>query len=107
MFDLMIRQPDFVTEDFFSEMLALTKKKKPNEMLEKAELKKFHDGKCVQMLHVGSFDDEPASFAIMEKFADEQGLKRISKKHREIYLSDFRKVPEEKRKTALRLQGEG
>ena len=56
------------------------------------------------MLHVGSFDDEPKSFARMEEFANELNLKRKSKSHREIYLSDFRRVPEQKLKTTLRFQ---
>ncbi len=101
-FRLMIRQPDFVTEEFFEEMLALTKKKKPHPLLDQLRFETITDGKCVQMLHVGSYDDEPASFALIEEFATEQGLTRLSKDHREIYLSDFRKVPVEKLKTVLR-----
>ncbi|MEE9408672.1 MAG: GyrI-like domain-containing protein [Polaribacter sp.] len=56
------------------------------------------------MLHIGSFDDESASFKIMEQFAKESNLERQSKIHREIYLSDFRKVPTEKLKTVLRFK---
>jgi hypothetical protein len=103
-FDLMIRQPDFIIKSFFDEMIEFTQNKKPNELLSKIELKKVKDGKCIQMLHIGSFDDEPASFARMEEFAKELNLKRKSKSHREIYLSDFRRVPEEKLKTILRFQ---
>lgn len=105
-FDLMIRQPDFVSLDFFKEMLDLTKKKKSNELLDKVELRKMTDGKSIQMLHLGSYDDEPASFVRMEDFAAEMNLKRKAKNHREIYLSDFRKVPTEKLKTTLRFQVE-
>lgn len=101
-FTLMIRQPDFVTKSFFQEMLELTKNKKPNPLLEKVQLQKITDGKCVQMMHIGSYDDEPASFERMEEFATAQGLTRTSKMHREIYLSDFRKVEKEKLKTTLR-----
>ena len=103
-FKLMIRQPDFVEVAFFEEMLALTKKKKPNELLEKVNFEKITEGKCVQMLHIGSYDDEPASFEIMEAFAKAENLTRKSKVHREIYLSDFRKVVVEKLKTVLRFQ---
>ncbi len=103
-FDLMIRQPDFVSEVFFNEMLELTKKKKPHPLLNEIRLQKIRDGQCVQMLHIGSYDDEPASFEQMEAFAEGQGLNRSSKNHREIYLSDFRKVPKEKLKTTLRFQ---
>ncbi len=101
-FNLMIRQPDFVSQSFFEEMLKLTKHKKPNALLDRIQLQKIKDGKCIQMLHIGSYDDEPASFAKMEAFALENNLKRKDKTHREIYLSDFRKVPKEKLKTVLR-----
>ena len=101
-FKIMIRQPDFVEEELFEEMLELTKKKKPQPLLDKVKFEKITDGKCIQMLHIGSYDDEPASFKKMEEFAENENLKRISKKHREIYLSDFRKVPAEKLKTVLR-----
>ena len=103
-FDLMIRQPDFVTEEFLNEMIELTKTKKPNELLDRIELKKIKDGKCIQMLHIGSFDDEPDSFLKMEQYASKINLKRKDKTHREIYLSDFRKVAKEKMKTTLRFK---
>ncbi len=101
-FKLMIRQPEFVTEDFFEEMLELTKKKKPHKLLANLKFETIEDGPCVQMMHLGPYDDEPASFEMMEAFAKEQGLTRKSKDHREIYLSDFRKVAPEKLKTVLR-----
>ncbi|WP_394751113.1 GyrI-like domain-containing protein [Spongiimicrobium salis] len=103
-FDIMIRQPNFVEDHFFDEMLEFTKKKKPNRLLEKLQFRKITEGKCIQMLHVGSYDQEATSFQIMEEFAKSNGLARKSKMHREIYLNDFRKVPEEKLKTVLRFQ---
>ncbi|WP_260158120.1 GyrI-like domain-containing protein [Flammeovirga yaeyamensis] len=103
-FDLMIRQPDFISKEFFDEILELTKKKKPNPLLEQLRFEKITDGKCIQLLHMGSYDDEPASFELMEQYAGEMKVKRKSKIHREIYLSDFRKVPTEKLKTVLRFQ---
>lgn len=103
-FKLMIRQPDFLSEAFFKEMLDWVKKKKPHDLLEKVRFEKITDGKSIQMLHIGSYDDEPESFDKMEKFAKAQGLKRRSKVHREIYLSDFRKTPVEKLKTVLRFK---
>lgn len=101
-FKLMIRQPDFVSKEFAEQMIELTKKKKPNPFLEKVKFEKITDGLCIQMLHLGSYDDEPASFKIMEEFAEKENLSRLSKNHREIYLSDFRKVAPEKLKTVLR-----
>ena len=103
-YTLMIRQPDFVSEAFFKDMLALTKKKASNELLDTLTFESETEGRCIQMLHVGPYDDEPASFAIMEDFARDQGQKRLSKAHREIYLSDFRKVAPEKLKTVLRFK---
>lgn len=103
-FNLMIRQPDFVEKSFFEEMLDLTKKKKPHVLLDEVKFEKITEGKCIQMMHIGSYDDEPASFQIMEEFAEAENLPRESKIHREIYLSDFRKVPEDKLKTVLRFK---
>ncbi|MCB0704456.1 MAG: GyrI-like domain-containing protein [Saprospiraceae bacterium] len=103
-FKLMIRQPDFVEASFFQQMLELTRKKKPNDLLEQVKFEKITDGNCLQMLHIGSYDDEPESFEKMEAFAESQNLLRTSKVHREIYLSDFRKVAPEKLKTVLRFK---
>lgn len=103
-FKLMIRQPDFVDRNFFKKMLALAKEKKPNPLIEKVKFEKIKDGKCIQMMHHGSFDLEPESFKIMEAFALENNLTRLAKDHREIYLSDFRKIVPEKLKTVLRFK---
>ena len=103
-FKLMIRQPDFVSQEFFNQMLEQTKSKKPNPFLAHLKFETISEGTCIQMMHIGSYDDEPASFKIMEDFADEMKLTRQSKIHREIYISDFRKVAPEKLKTVLRFK---
>ena len=103
-FKLMMRQPDFVTADFALETIEQIKKKKPHPLLEKVKFEAIEDGLCVQMLHVGSYDSEPASFRKMQEFADANNLKRINHTHREIYLSDARKVAPEKLRTVLRLK---
>ena len=103
-FELMIRQPDFINNELFNEMLVLAKKKKPHKLLDSLKLKSISEGRCIQMMHIGSYDNEPVSFEKMEEFANSQNLIRKSKVHREIYLSDFRKVPAEKLKTTLRFQ---
>jgi len=103
-YKLMIRQPDFVSENFYSEMLEVAKEKKKNPLLEQINFERLSEGRCVQMLHLGPFEDEPASFEIMEDFAKSEGVVRLSKMHREIYLSDPRKVAPEKLKTVLRFQ---
>ena len=103
-FDLMIRQPDFVTIDFASKMIEITKRLKPHPLLEQVQFVSIEEGSCVQMLHLGSYDNEPQSFAQMEAFCGENNLVRQSKKHREIYLSDARKVSTDKLKTILRFK---
>jgi len=103
-FKLMIRQPNFLDDQYFKEMLELTKVKKPHKLLDKLKFEKTTEGECVQMLHIGSYDNEPESFKIMEEFAEAKNLIRISKIHREIYLSDFRKTETDKLKTVLRFR---
>ena len=102
-FKLMIRQPDFAESDFALQILENTKKKKPHDLLEKVRFEEIIEGDCIQMLHIGSYDDEPASFRIMESFAEQENFRRKTKTHREIYLSDARKVSPEKLKTVLRV----
>lgn len=103
-FQLMIRQPDFVSTEFYQEMLDLTKKKKPQPLLDQLQFEKIEEGLCVQMMHIGSYDTEDVTFKIMEAYAESQQLQRLSKVHREVYLSDFRKVVPEKLKTLLRFK---
>lgn len=103
-YKLMIRQPDFVDERLYTEMLRIAQEKKNNPLFERVFFEELSEGRCVQMLHLGPFDDEPASFEKMETFAEKEGLARLSKDHREIYLSDARKVAPEKLKTVLRFQ---
>lgn len=101
-YDVMIRQPDFLDEDLFERFLAETKKKKPNPFLDRARLVSVHEGLCCQMMHVGSYDSEPESFRSMEEFCREQGYVRSALTHREIYLSDPRRIAPDKLKTLLR-----
>jgi len=103
-FKLMIRQPEFVDSSFFENMRELAMQKKSNPRLKECLLETIEEGPCVQMLHLGPYDDEPASFRRMEDFAKSQGLSRASMKHREIYLSDARKTSAEKLKTTLRFK---
>jgi hypothetical protein len=103
-FNLMIRQPAFVTPDFALEAIERTKKKKYHPLLEKVKFEIIEDNHCIQMMHIGSYDSEPVSFKQMEDFCQQNGYKRESKQHREIYLSDFRKVSPDKLKTVLRFR---
>ena len=103
-YKLMIQQPDFLTPELFKAFLAETKLKKKNPKLDPLSFETIADGLCCQMLHVGPFDSEPTSFAIMRAFCEQQGYQRQSKTHKEIYLSDPRKTAPEKMKTILRFQ---
>ena len=100
----MIRQPDFISNSYFNDMLELAKNKKSQLLLDKIKFKKSTEGRCIHMMHIGSFDNETISFSKMGEYAKGKGLICKSKIHREIYISDFRKVPTEKLKTILRFQ---
>ena len=101
----MIRQPEFVTEEVFEQAKLVLKKKKPALDLSKARLMKMTEGLCVQIMHKGSYDDEPASIEQMKRFLDENGyIEDFSEGrfHHEIYLSDPRKSSTDKLKTVIR-----
>ncbi len=100
----MIRQPDFVDEAYAKFIVEEAKKNKPNALLNDVKFEEIEEGKVVQMLHVGSYDSEVESFKIMEEFVKESGFERAEKLHKEIYLSDARKVEAEKLKTILRFK---
>lgn len=103
-YKLMIRQPDFVTEEMFQYAVDTVKKKKPNMKVEHVKFETMTEGLCVQAMHIGSYDDEPKTFELMEKFCFENNLKRAEKTHKEIYISDVRKTAPEKLKTVLRFK---
>lgn len=100
----VIRLPDFVTEHDFDWAVAEAAKKKKMDC-SSAELLTVDEGLCVQIMHIGPFDDEPATVAVMDKYLDENGyvndLSAI-RLHHEIYLSDTRKVDASEWKTVIR-----
>lgn len=101
-YTIMIRQPDFVTEDLVKEALEVVKRKKPNPLYKEIQYRTMENGLCVEILHVGPYDNEPVSFEKMDQFADAQGLRRLENSHREIYLSSANRVEKSKLKTILR-----
>ena len=103
-FELMIRQPDFLTKDLFLKVVESVYKKKKNELVKEAIFVENIEGLCAQILHIGSYDNEPKSFDKLEEFIISNGYKRSFKTHREIYLSDARKVTPDKLKTTLRVK---
>lgn len=102
----MIRQPGFITEEAFDYARASTMKKKPHLNAAAARMASFTEGLCVQCLHTGSYDEEPATVARMHAFMEQSGLRPDmgnGRTHHEIYLSDPRKTPPERLKTILRI----
>lgn len=101
----LIRLPDFVTKaDFDWAIAEATTKKKTN--FSKVEFFTYTEGLCVQCMHLGSYDDEPSTIEILHKYAAENGYAiniTDSRRHHEIYLSDARRVPPERRKTVIRI----
>ena len=100
----LIRLPDFVAKDDFDwAMQEATKKKKQD--FSKVEFLTYDEGVCVQCMHIGSYDDEPKTIALMHKYISANGYELdINKRryHHEIYLSDPRKCAAEKLKTVVR-----
>ena len=101
-YTLMIKQPDFITQEIFTEALENLKKKKPNALYDEMSFREIEEGKSIQILHVGSYDDEPKSFERLNEFARKLDLRRIGDFHKEIYLSNKNRTSEEKQKTILR-----
>lgn len=100
----VIRLPDFITKKDFDWAVETAQKKK-NIDCTSAEFLTLEEGLCVQMMHFGSFDDEPQSVSVMNEYIENNGYENdINEKrlHHEIYLSDARKVPTEKWKTVIR-----
>ena len=100
----VIRLPDFITKaDFDWAVQAASKKKKID--CSKAEFLTVDEGLCVQIMHIGPYDDEPASVALMDQYLVENGYMNDlsdTRLHHEIYLSDARKVAPENWKTVIR-----
>lgn len=100
----VIRLPDFVTRKDFDWAVQTAAIKKKLDC-SKVEFLTVEEGLCVQILHIGSFDDEPRSVALMDRFLEEQGYIddiNENRMHHEIYLSDAKKVAPEKWKTIIR-----
>lgn len=100
----MIRLPDFVTEDDFEWALQEAANKKKCDF-SKVEFFTYHEGLCVHCMHLGSYDDEPATIEAMESYAVSSGHQvdiNESRLHHEIYLSDPRKCAPDRLKTVVR-----
>ena len=101
----MIRQPEFVTLEVFEAAKKVLNKKKPELDLSLSHLVTFTEGLCAQIMHIGSYDDEPTTITVLEQYITESGnCSDISesRRHHEIYLGDPRKTAPEKLKTVIR-----
>ena len=101
-YTLMIRQPGFIEKDRIDAALECAKVKKPNPLLEEIRFEIVQGGTCVQILHIGAYDDELVSFAMLDKFARALSLTRAESCHREIYLNNANRTEKSKLKTILR-----
>ncbi len=97
----LIRMPEFVKSENVEKAKAEVIKKKGIELIDEIKFEKITEGKCVQVLHIGSYSTEAESLAKMRKLMEEKNLIENGI-HHEIYLSDPRRVLEEKMKTILR-----
>ncbi len=99
---MMIMTPEWITADIFAEAIEQVQKSKSPAALNKVQLVRYHEGLSVQILHIGSYDDEgPTVAKLHHEFIPENGFIENGK-HHEIYLSDPRRVAPEKLKTVLR-----
>lgn len=105
-YTLMIRQPDFADNGTILKAFEIAGRNGIDELLNEVVFEECEEGLCVQILHEGPYDDEPASFEKIDRFLEENDLQRTSQKHREIYLNDFRKTDPLKLKTVLRCRVE-
>ncbi len=98
----MIMQPEWITREMFDEAVQQVAKAKGLPALAKVRLESYHEGLSVQILHVGSYDDEAPTLQRMHhEFIPQNGYE-MAGKHHEIYLSDPRRVAPEKLRTILR-----
>ena len=100
----MIRLPEFVTEEEFDWAVAEATEKKQTDF-SKVEFFPYKEGLCVQCMHIGSYDKEPASLQLMNSFIQKEGYipdQSGIRKHHEIYLSDPRRTKPERLRTVIR-----
>lgn len=100
----MIRLPDFVTQEVFNWAIREASEKKKQDF-SSVEFFRWEEGLCVQCMHLGPYDDEPATVAAMEEYVKARGYTEDfgeNRFHHEIYLSDVRRCKPERMKTVIR-----
>jgi hypothetical protein len=98
---MMILQPEWITREMVENAVKQIEKQKDLPAISKLRLETYHEGPAVQILHVGSYDEEGPTIARMHAFAFENSYE-LAGKHHEIYLSDPRRAAPDKLKTVLR-----
>ncbi|MHA2297299.1 MAG: GyrI-like domain-containing protein [Candidatus Hodarchaeales archaeon] len=98
---MMIRIPDFVTEEQIKRAMQIFKETKNPSNIEKLNYEKYNEGTVVQVLYMGPYSDEGPTIAKMHEYAEEQGYV-LDGHHHEIYLSDPRRTKPEKLRTVIR-----
>ena len=98
---MMIVQPKPVTRKVFEKARSELERKKNPPRLSEARFESFHEGLCVQIMHIGPYSEERPNIEKMHRFAEENGYK-LRGKHHEIYLGDPRRTKPERLKTVLR-----
>ena len=99
---MMIMTPEWISVEIFDEAIKQVRKAKDPASLDKVRLERYHEGLSVQIMHIGSYDDEgPILVQMHSDFIPKNGFVENGK-HHEIYLSDPRRVAPEKLKTVLR-----
>lgn len=99
---MMIMQPEWITAEMYEKAREIVSNQKDLPALSKLRLETFHEGLSVQILHIGSYEDEAPTLNRMHTVFIPQNGFEMRGKHHEIYLSDPRKVAPEKLKTVLR-----
>lgn len=106
-YTLMILQPEIITPALFAEGLEQVRRRRGNSpALAQLRMETFHEGLCVQSMHIGAYATEPATLERMRAFMQSNGLRDrvglLGGRHHEIYMSDPRKADPTKLKTVLR-----
>ncbi|MBT3239339.1 MAG: hypothetical protein HON98_02415 [Chloroflexi bacterium] len=91
---MMLRQPEYVTEEMVAKALEMAYSKKPVEELKEVKLVEYHEGLSAQIMHYGPYSEEEPTIERLHNFVAEQGF-NLRGKHHEVYLKDpFRSAPE-------------
>ncbi len=98
---LLIRMPDFVTKKIVTSIQPEIAKKKGNNLIQDVLFEKMTEGKCVQIMHIGEYANEPETINLLMRYIAKHGLS-VSGLHHEIYLSDPRKTEPSNLKTLIR-----